>query len=83
MNAKNEKFKDITEVKELHLIKDVNRHIKLGWKLLDTYKTIGVDQNQSIKYCMGRPKSAGMVDHSINNSQAIDSEVAKKFIYSL
>ena len=85
MNTRNEKLKslkDIAEVKELKVISDVNQHIKLGWKLLDTYKTISADQNQSINYCLGWPKSAGVVDTSRHNPENNDAEVAKKFIYS-
>lgn len=86
MNTKNEKFKDlkdIAEVKELNLISDVNRHIKLGWKLLDTYKMISTGQNNSISYFMGWPKSASIADASLNKPKNADSKAAKKFIYSL
>lgn len=86
MNTINEKYKDlqnITEVKELSLINDVNAHIKQGWKLLNTYKTASADQTQSINYCMGWPKSAGKAVTSINKAKPVNSKTAKKFVYSL
>jgi len=60
---------EIIEVKELLLTKDVNSHIKLGWKLIDTYKSINADKKLIINYCIGWPKSAG----NIKNIQAPDS----------
>jgi len=86
MNTKNDKFKeleDIVEIKELNQVHDVNSHIKLGWKLIDTYKTSSTSQTQSIKYCMGWPKSAGITKASTGRSIHTDSKASRKFVYSL
>jgi len=86
MNRINEKcnnLDDILEVKELNLIRDVNIHIRLGWKLIDTYKITSASQNEVIKYCMGWPKAAGKRDASVNKSRKTDSKVVKSFVYSL
>lgn len=88
MNTINEKYKDfqnISKVKELSLINDVNEHIKLGWKLLDTYKITASNQVQTINYCLGWPKStpANKTRVSINKSRSVDSKTTKKFLYSL
>lgn len=83
MNTKNDKLKDlkdIAKVKELHLLRDVNKHIKAGWKLIDTYKTISLNDNETIRYCVGWPKTA---NNDINNSQKIDAERSKKYIYAI
>jgi len=86
MNTKNDKFKeleDIVEIKELNQVHDVNSYIKLGWKLIDTYKTSSVSQSQSIKYCMGRPKSAVTGKPTTGRSIITDSKASKKFVYSI
>lgn len=88
MNTINEKYKDfqnISKVKELSVINDVNEHIKLGWELLDTYKTTGSNQLQTISYCLGWPKSKALdkTRVSINKSRTVDSKTTKKFLYSL
>lgn len=86
MNTKNEKYKDlqnIAQVKELSLINDVNEHIKLGWKLLNTYKTTNASQIQSINYCLGWPKSGVKPDISLKKPRTVESKTAKKFVYSL
>ena len=88
MNTINEKYKDfqnISKVIELSVINDVNEHIKLGWKLLDTYKSTGSSQLQTINYCLGWPKSipSDKTRVSINKSRTADSKNTKKFLYSL
>ena len=86
MKSINDKYKDlddIVEVKELKLIVDVNAHIKLGWKLLATYKTTSQNQNQSIKYCMGKPNTVFEKNQRKIKSGTVDSKTAKKFVYSL
>jgi len=97
MDTKNEKLSkldDIIEVKEFNLINDVNAHLKLGWKLIATYKTTTAQKTQVVKYCMGWSKSAGKTDAVIKKplrnklSEApvkvakVDSKVAKKYVYS-
>lgn len=90
MNTINEKYKDfqnISKVKELSVINDVNEHIKLGWKLLDTYKSTASNEVQTVNYCLGWPKSklADKTRVSINKSRTGDSKAkaTKKFLYSL
>ena len=88
MNTINEKYKDfqdISKVKELTVINDVNDHINLGWKLLDTYKTTASNKAQIINYCLGWPKSvpSGKTKVSINSTRTVGSKTTKKFLYSL
>jgi len=97
MDTKNEKLNkldDIVEVKEFNLINDVNAHLKLGWKLIATYKTTTAQQTQVVKYCMGWSKSAGKPGTAIKKplkgklsepsvkKAKVDSKDAKKFLYS-
>ena len=88
MNTINEKYNDfqnISKVKELSVFNDVNEHIKLGWKLLDTYKTTASNQVQTINYCLGWPKSTptDKTRVSINKTSTVDPKATKKFLYSL
>lgn len=97
MDTKNEKFSkldDIVEVKEFNLINDVNTHLKLGWKLIATYKTTTAQKTQVVKYCMGwssssgkpgvaikKPLKAKLSESSVQPTR-VDSKVAKKYVYS-
>jgi len=83
INVKRNDLDEIIEVKELNLIRDVNIHIKLGWKLIDTYKTTSVNQSEVIKYCLGWPKAAVKRDTANNKSRQTNSKAAKSFVYSL
>lgn len=78
--ANNQMLPDILEVKELAHPQDVNSHIKQGWKLIDTYKATGLHEKQVIKYCIGWPKTAGVLSPQTTQQQIIDR---KRFIYSL
>ncbi len=64
---------EIIEVKELLLAKDVNSHIRLGWKLIDTYKSINADKKLIINYCIGWPKSAGNIKNTQDPGSFPDS----------
>ncbi len=46
---------DIVEIRELNAIQDVNLHIRQGWKILDTYKSAGLNNEEVLTYCMGKP----------------------------
>ena len=88
MKMKNDELKDledIVEVKELKLVVDVNAHINLGWKLLATYKTTSQNNNQTIKYCVGKPKTAGALNQAKRKPDIVKTRADKdkKFVYSL
>jgi len=80
--TKNQMLSDILEVKELAHPQDVNSHIKQGWKLIDTYKASGLHEKQVIKYCVGWPKTAGVLSPSKTTPQQKIIN-RKSFIYSL
>jgi len=86
--TKNRMLSEIVEVRELAHPQDVNAHIQLGWKLLDTYNATGTQEKQLFKYCVGWPKSAGALNtqntvahKGISESKNISDR--KRFIYSL
>jgi len=86
MKTKNDKYiehNDIVEVKEVNLATDANAHIKLGWRLLATYKTTSPNQNQSIKYCLGKPEKSSKLTKSLDKTTTIDQKADKNFVYSL
>ena len=81
MNKRNTTYKHlehITEVKELKDVSEVNRLIKQGWKLIDTYTiSVGLHQ-QSMHYCVGKPNEFKTAD--MDPVAASDS---RKFLYSI
>ena len=80
---KTQKLSEIVEVKELLRTNDVNAHIKLGWKLIDTYKSSSSAKEEVIKYCVGWPKSAGNLEKSATVVGQKKSTNSREFIYSI
>ncbi len=86
--TKIKKIFEIVEIKELISPNDVNSHIKLGWKLINTYKSINTDKKQTINYCIGWPESAGNIQQpdglpalnasSVKSSSVKSSSVKRK-----
>jgi hypothetical protein len=52
-------IQSIIEVKELNYIYDTNAHLKLGWKLLGTFKVAVGPDSQAMNYCVGWPQGSG------------------------
>ncbi|RDH84048.1 MAG: hypothetical protein DIZ80_07910 [endosymbiont of Galathealinum brachiosum] len=76
---------EMLEVKKLLTSKEVNSHIKLGWKLIGTFNSSCEKDEKTLNYCIGWPKSAGKIQSPVKsfNQKNKASKNKNKFIYSI
>lgn len=73
---------DIVEIRELTATQDVNLHIRQGWKIINTYKSTGINNEETLTYCVGRTAQSPLVSkrEPLRRKQ---SEKKKSAVYSI
>ena len=74
---------EMLEVKKLLTSNEVDSHIKLGWKLIGTFNSSCEKDKQAVNYCIGWPKSAGVIKSPARLFIHKNKTHNNKFIYSI